>query len=440
MKSWTIPLALASVVVAVAAASVALRLRGSWEGEGETVAGLVRRVKEGPVTHRRESATALGQVAGPGAAVAARGLVAAIDDPDAEVRARSARALGALLAANTLASVVDDAARSLTAALGDPDPRVRASSAVALQALGRDPPRSFAALLDGVRGDDPSLRHAAADALASRPIRDADDLRRLLDLLDDEDPAIRQSARSSLARPHRDLSPGAALPVLGATIRAGSPPAREAAATTLGRSLGRSPAARDLLMAALARDADPAVRVASAAALGAFSEDRLARVALRSATDDPDLRVRATASASLAVGRRSARAEAIAELKAALAADSTRQGMADAIESDPPRAASRLIEALRDPSPRVRAAVALGLGEVAPRLSDARPAIDALSRALADRDPTVRRAAASALSRFGTAASGALDALKQALRDADRGVSAAALVTLQGLDRPVQVR
>jgi HEAT repeat protein len=193
-------------------------------------------------------------------------------------------------------------------------------------------------------------------------------------------------------------------------------------------------------MAALARDAEPSVRTAAAAALGAFSEDRLARVALRSATDDPDLRVRATASASLAAGRRSARAEAVAGLRAALSNDASRRDLADAIASDPTRASTHLVEALRDPSPTVRAASAIALGEVAPAMPDPRPMIDALSRSLSDRDPSVRRAAASALSRFGVAASGATDALKRALRDADRGVSAAALVALQGLDRPTQVR
>ena len=439
MASRMIPLALASVVV-VATAGVALWLRGAGRAEGETVAGLVRRLKEGAATGRSEAATALGQVVGPGAADAARGLVAALDDGDAEVRARACRALGSLLTANRLNTLDDEATRVLTAALGDPGPAVRASAAVALRGLGRDPPRSLDGLLDGLRGDDLALRIAAESALADRPIRDADDLRRLLDLLDDEDEALRRSARSSLTRPRRDLSPGMALPVLGATIRSGTPSAREVATTVLGRSLARSPAARDLLMATLARDIDPPVRTAAAAALGAFSEDRLARVALRSATDDPDLRVRATASASLSAGRRSARSEAIAGLKAALVGDAARSDLIAAIESDPARASARLAEALRDPSPTVRAASALALGEVAPESSDPRPAIDALSRALADRDPSVRRAAASALSRFGAAASGATDALRRALRDDDRGVSAAALVALQGLDRPVQRR
>ncbi len=440
MRSRTIPLVLASIVALGAAAGVALWIGRSGQPEGETVAGLVERLRAGSATARREAATALGQVEGPGVAASARGLVAALDDRDAEVRARAARSLGSLLEANPLTTLVDDAARVLTAALGDRDARVRASAAVALRGLGRDPPRSLDALFDGLRSDDPALRHASAEALAPRPIGGAEDLRRLLDGLDDEDETIRRAARSALARPHRDLSASMALPVLGATIRSGSPAAREAAATALGRWLGRVPAARDLLLAVLSRDGDPSVRVAAAAALGAFSEDPSARAALRVATDDPDLRVRATASASLAVGRRSARAEAIAGLKIALAGDASRADLADAVAFDPAGAAVRLLAALRDPSPSVRAAAAIALGEVADRSPDPRAAIDGLSLALGDADPSVRRAAASALSRFGAAAQSASDALKRALRDTDRGVSAAALVTLRGLDRPVRVR
>ncbi len=230
-------LALALIAV-VATAGVALWLRRP--GEGETVAGIARRLKDGAATHRREAATALGQVAGPGAAEAARALIAGLDDADADVRARACRALGTLLAANRLTTLDDEAARVLTSALGDPRPAVRASAAIALRGLDRDPPRSLDGLLDGLRGDDPALRVAAETALAGRPIRIGDDLRRLLDGLDDENLAARRALRASLLRPHRELPPGVALPVLGATIRGGSATAREVAATALGRSLGRA--------------------------------------------------------------------------------------------------------------------------------------------------------------------------------------------------------
>ncbi|HWE34928.1 MAG TPA: hypothetical protein VG406_00030, partial [Isosphaeraceae bacterium] len=83
-----IPLVLASVVALGAAAGVAIWVGGSGQPEGETVAGLVERLRGGAATARREAATALGQVEGPGVSSAARGLVAALDDRDAEVRAR----------------------------------------------------------------------------------------------------------------------------------------------------------------------------------------------------------------------------------------------------------------------------------------------------------------------------------------------------------------
>ena len=91
MASRRIVLGLVMVAV-VAAAGGVFWLRSS--GEGETVAGIARRLERGAATSRREAATALGQVAGPGAADAARALLAGLDDADAEVRARACRASG----------------------------------------------------------------------------------------------------------------------------------------------------------------------------------------------------------------------------------------------------------------------------------------------------------------------------------------------------------
>ena len=440
MRSRTTPLVLASVGARGAPAGVVVRLGGP-RSEGETVSGLVRRLGEGPATGRREAATALGQVVGPGANASARGLIAAMDDGDAEVRARSARALGALLGANPLTTVVDEAIKVLTSALGDKDARVRAASAVALRGLGRDPPGSLDALLDGLRGDDPALGLATAEALAARPIRDADDLRRLLDALDDADEAVRRSARSALARPRRDLSPATALSVLGATIRGGiarGPRGRGDPARPLARPGPRRarPAARCAREGC--RPDGPGrggggpggvLRGGPGAGGAAGIDGRPGPSRPRHRLGEPGRRP------PLGEGRGDRRAPRRAGRRR-LAARGRRRG-----RGRPRPRLRRLVEALRDPSPRVRAPRRRSrLGEVADRSPDPPTAIAALAGALADPDPSVRRAAASALARFGAAARPALDALKQAVRDADRGVSAAALVTLQGLDRPVQVR
>ena len=250
---------------------------------------------------------------------------------------------------------------------------------------------------------------------------------------------VRRAAREALTRPGLDLAPELALPILGSILQGGSTSLRGLAATMLGRSVVRVPAVRDTLLMAL-KDRDASVRAIAAAALGAFSEDRGARSALRQAMDDPDLRVRATASASLAVGRRAARAETLAELATAFGGDQSRSGIDREVETDPAHAASRLIEALRDPNPRVRAAAARGLGEVGPEAAREKAAVEALIVGLDDRDPSVRRACASTLGRLGPAAASAAGPLRRATRDGDRGVSAHALVAVQAIEAGTRTR
>ena len=414
--------------------AIALCAWGIGRDDRTTVAGLIRRLKDGAKGNRRDAATALGHLTGPGAGVGAQALIEALRDADAEVRARSARSLGTLLANNPASSNLDASSRILGQALLDSRPAVRASAAVGLRSLGREMAGMFEAAIEGLRGDDPTLRSESEAVLSALAIWEPGDLRRMLALLDDPDAAVREAARKALTRRELSLNAVTALDVLASTLKAGSDGAREVAATML----GRVPTGRDLLVIAV-RDAAPRVRLAASAAMGSFSEDPIARFALRLATDDPDLGVRATASASLALGRHATKAEALADLRIALKNDDARADLADEIETNPDRATPRLIVALRDDNPRVRAAAARCLGEVARRSENMESFIVALTLALSDRDPFVRRASAASLGRHGPDAGLATEALKQAISDADRGVSGQAFLTLRGLEE-MQVR
>ncbi len=427
-----LPVVVVTVCTLVLGAVGLLRL-GSESGDTTTVAGLIRQLEDDLSNRRREAATALGQVVGPGAEGAAKGLIARLRDVDAQVRARSARSLGSLLALNSAVTVFDDAATALSTALSDPEPAVRASAAVGLRSIGREAEGMFEAAVEGLQGDDGSLQIESAAVLSTLAIRKPDDLRKTLALLEDPAPVVHRAARQALIRRGLSLAPEVALGVLAIALRSGPPAVREVAATMLGRAVVRVSATRDLLMTAL-NDRDASVRLAAAAAMGAFAEDTLARLALRLATDDPDLRVRATASASLAVGRRASKAEALADLKIALRHDPARTGLVEAVESDPDRASPRLIDALTDRDADLRAAAARCLGELPRRGAQTKPIVDALILALSDRDPYVRRASAAALARYGPAAALAAESLKRATRDADRAVSGQAFLTLQGLD------
>jgi HEAT repeat protein len=472
LKSRTIFLILASVI-GVSAAGVAVWLVvSSRVEEGETVLGLVGRLRVGPESQREAAAASLGQVVGPGSVDAARALIEALDDRVPEIRARSARSLASVLTLNPSATsaVAEASANALKEALNDREPRVCTSAALGLSLLDLDPPGTFEALIGGLRHGDQSLRAEARAALSARLVRDAEAPRRLVLMLGDADPDVRELARSVLSRSDEGVAPASAIPLLATALRIGSPSTRAASATILGRSTERSPAARDLLQAVLRTDADPTVRTASAESLATYAEEAPARAALRAATEDPDLRVRASAWISLAAGRQAARAEALAELEAALVIETPRRNLAVLafsplttraealarlksvlaanpqapspaidVESDPARAVVRLIEALRDSRPRVRAASARVLGELPPA-TDPRPVVDALALALADREPSVRRASATALARFGPAAAGASEALRQALNDADLGVNAAAHVAIRGINQEVKLR
>ena len=92
-------------------------------------------------------------------------------------------------------------------------------------------------------------------------------------------------------------------------------------------------------------------------------------------------------------------------------------------------AVDALTEALTDPSPRVRAAAAEGLGRIGAGATSAVPALATLSR---DTDVRSRVAALEALGRVTGSPDASVPALRQALADAEPAVRAAAASSLGG--------
>jgi HEAT repeat protein len=109
------------------------------------------------VGSRRVAAEKLGLL-GPEAAPAVPALVAALADPDDDVRAR---------AADALARVGGPAVWPLRRALADPRPQVRRGAATALGRNPGDPERSAAALAPLLSDPEPAVRLAALSALCS---------------------------------------------------------------------------------------------------------------------------------------------------------------------------------------------------------------------------------------------------------------------------------
>jgi HEAT repeat protein len=213
--------------VGAAAERLALDALGKVRGEARAgvVAALddhgvgeraVRRARRRRALHRAHAAEALGALGGPGAVAV---LAELVDDRSPEVRRVAARALGAVGGR--------DAVEPLLAALGG---RRRLPAGVVAMALQRVGPVAAPALRRALGDDDPTTRYVAAELLGS--FTDIDAVDELVGVLATE----------------REVG-----------VR-----------TEVTRALGRigSPAAAEILAAAVDHDGDVSVRAEAARALG----------------------------------------------------------------------------------------------------------------------------------------------------------------------------
>jgi len=209
---------------------------------------------------------------------AVEALVAALDDPDAQVRRTAAHALARLRDPRALPG--------LTAALKDESPDVRRAAASALGDL-RDQ-QAVDALIGALKDPEPDVRRAAASALA-----DLDDPRAvdsLIATIDDEAADVRRSVASALG----DLGDTRAVSALIDALKDPNDDVRRAAASALGDLGDRS--AVPALVAALT-DESAEVRRFAASALGDI-QDPAAAGPLANAMKDADPEVRRAAIAA----------------------------------------------------------------------------------------------------------------------------------------------
>jgi hypothetical protein len=334
----------------------AARAAGTRAGAAEEA----RRLQDPRVEERRAAAARL--AAAP--IVEPSVLASALTDADADVRRDAARGLATL---GARASVVrGDLERLLQQ---ETDTGVRAEAARALVAAAGDGPTAspvrplITGLLDAARGtgerDMPDV--ALVDALA-RPGRDA--VEPLVAALRDADPGVRWHASAALMQLGRRASGSA--PALRVAMDDPVWTVRNAA----GRALEEVAGPEDV--PALAQSlADPSVetRYHAARALARQGEDAAPAVpALSIALRDEDWEVRTEAVRALS--------------NAGGAAAPALPGLLGVLEGDV--------------DPQVREAAAWALGA----LDDAPGTADALRRALADPEVSVRRAAASVLARL----------------------------------------
>lgn len=360
---------------------------------------------------RAEAASAVLKRAG---APAIAALVAEWDGLDAPGRA---------LAVDVASSApsCDVGAPLLVRALGDKDREVERKSRGKLERCGK---AASAALGAAVAGSDPLLRARAAPLFALVAPNDA--ARPLADALSQGDATSRAPMRAAFALAARSLPPKVLLglltdpdrsapsrvdlfrastrrlpelhaevaPALARAFAAGEPMStRYLMLEPLASLLGVAPWAGDLLSAQVARAPEWPVR-ARAAEVAAGHPD--ARRALVAAVDDPEPRVREAALRSLGA---KPGADATAALERRLTSDPwtfVRVAAALALAASPPDAHvdARLVAALGDASPKVRAEALTALGKR--RVTTAGAAIEARARAR-DEDLEVKRAALTAL-------------------------------------------
>ncbi len=309
-----------------AAACAALGAIGRSMQDADSIKMLVGMLASEPAQLRMRAADNLGAT---GSAAAVPSLAGVLrDDPDPQVRAAAAAALGNIRSGDSVAALMQ--------ALRDPDWRVRRQAAAALTAIGAPaipslvsalaaPEESvqamavealrgigapaFEALAPALGSDNPRARGNAAAALvppadghAALPAviklvndRDAyvraqaaqalgafggpEVMRALRQAMQDENPAVRAAATGACAR----IADGGAVDLLLVTLRDETALVRKNSAMALGR-IGQ-PAAIDPLIATL-KDAEPDVRAAAAVALGALQVKAAVPALIAAMADD----------------------------------------------------------------------------------------------------------------------------------------------------------
>ncbi len=328
--------------------------------------------------------------------VATPAMLAALEDPHAEVRYAAANALGQFtLKARQIVP-------ALAARLRDPDPVVAAAAANGLVRMGA---RAVAPLVAELGGGHARARAAAAGALGGIRVRARPALPALLEASIDRDPAVREAAVRAIgliasaeeaARRHDSTVEFAET---GQFPRANWAVRRMARVSSARRELAAL--VMDPLLEAL-EDREEGVRRAAVRAFAniGFAANAAAG-AVTALADDSSPKVRR--GAARALGRIAAPEQAAEPLSALLADEETtvRWAAARALAGFGADAFDRLAGALEHANPAVRAAAAVGLGEMGGDAGDAPEAAAALLEdARRDNDESVRAAADSALARI----------------------------------------
>ncbi len=371
---------------------------------------------------------ALGEL-GPQAKAAVEPLSKTLDDQQPDVRRE------ALIALAKIGPDAAGTAPAVMARLSDPDSAVRNAAALALGRMGPSAALSADSLRKAMAGDDHLLRTVAAWALAKVEPSNIEAKKQAVALLttalDEKNLPVQSAALRGLA----DLeSPAALVPTLKHVIASAEPPLAEEALGLLGEpsvtalpaliAAVKRPETRGraaLMLAELGPKAEAAVPELATALADRDSEVRRevlfalaaigpeaseAQNAILAALHDPDARVATVAAYALGrIGPPAKQAEASLRQTLESSDPILRVASAWALVHIAPGderlgqlALPVLMQGLDNPNIAVRRGAAEGLGVLGKRARQAERQLQAAAR---DSDPTVRKAAITALERMG---------------------------------------
>jgi HEAT repeat protein len=351
----------------------------------DSAASRVRGLKDPDPTTRRRAALFLGYLK-PSDAASVAALIAALDDPTADVRGQVAETLGV---------VGEPAVAALVRTLKKGTAEGRVGATTALQRMGPAAkpavPQLIALLADGKTA--PEVRRGAATTLGTVGREAKDGVPALLDALKGEDDPLRRFASPSLVAIAPE-DPAVLTGIVAAMKDANYPQGRYAAVTALSTLGPRAKAAvPDLVAVVRSGDAPNNLREAATGALGAVGQEAKAAV-------PPLLEV----------------------LKDAKQPEVVRCGVARnlgrfGVEAKP--AVPVFTELLRDErvSAELAAALVNGLGALG------KDGVPALGQAVNQGNSLSRRIAINQLVELGDVAKPALPALREAAKDPDPNIT-----------------
>lgn len=329
---------------------------------------------------------------------------AMLTDPEQQVRLQALSAVGVILLGSGKAenSFLEAFGKSLTA---DPAEAVRLKALEIARAMKRDDlGKLVPALSDVLKSDKaPAARAAAAAALAKAGDKIKTVLNVVVEALKDPDPVVRSAVADTLGRLGDEAK--VAVPRLIPLLKDADAGTRLSAAFALGRVGPDAAAAVPDLSLVLATDADPTVRKEAARAFTFLALDAKGAVPALAKALREDKSEEVRQQAALALGKMrgevGTHAEAMVDAIRKDADKTVRVYTVHALADSHGTALKGFVKPLaehltREPDGDVRLALVQELGALGP---DAKDALPALSRAVADVQLTVRDEAKKAVKR-----------------------------------------